>query len=112
MTTIIIKWIYVILFFYFSIIFIQNIYKHDIIISINVVLFSSSLTSIIIIFLQDIKNKNDKIKYLDKLNYTIFNQNRSVGIILSLLNKEEINNIILKKSKDYNNIEEYSKINR
>lgn len=96
---------------YFLLFFIQNIYKHKIQISINVAFFSAIITSILIIFLQDIKNKKYKIKYLDRLNYYIFCENRKVEIILSVFSSEELNRRLLKKSKNnYYNSEEYSKI--
>ena len=103
------KSIYVIFFFYFSTIFIQNIYKHDINVSINVALYSAILTSIFLTFLEYIRYKDEHIQYLDRLNYSLFSQNREVSIILSFLNNEELNKLVLKKSKD-NNTEIYSKI--
>ena len=97
--------------FYYLLIFIQNLYKHKIYVSINVSFFSAIITIIILSFLEYIKYKDKHIKKIDRLNYTIFNHNKAVEIILSVFSSEELNRRLLKKSKNnYYNSEEYSKI--
>ena len=81
MTNIIIKSLSGIITFYFLTFFIQNIYKHQIDVSKNVSLFSAIITSIIILFLEYIKNKDTYVNRLDRLNYTLFRQNRTLETI-------------------------------
>ena len=63
MTNIIIKSLSGIITFHFSTFFIQNIYKHQIDV------------------LEYIKNKDTYVNRLDRLNYTLFRQNRTLETI-------------------------------